>query len=121
MWYLYNCYVILYNWCLCICINDNDLFLSQNNFGLLAVYNYVNLIIKNILVKHFFVAYNCTKDDYKLWSPTSSKDHLKISCVLGQTQVFQRRAPKANCYNGMNYDRPVQTMTCDCDTEDYTW
>lgn len=70
---------------------------------------------------YIFVAYNCTKGDYKLWSPTSSKDHLKTSCVLGQTQIFQRRAPKANCYNGMNYNRPIQTVTCDCDIEDYTW
>lgn len=76
------------------------------------------LIVK-IDLKNAF-SYNCTKKDYKFWSPTTSKDHLKTSCVLGQTQIFQRRAPKANCYNGMNYDRPSQTLTCDCDIEDYT-
>ncbi|XP_050441242.1 sortilin-related receptor-like isoform X2 [Adelges cooleyi] len=76
------------------------------------------LIVK-IDLKNAF-SYNCTKDDYKFWSPSSTKNHLKTSCVLGQTQIFQRRAPKANCYNGLNYARPVQTVACDCDIEDFT-
>lgn len=80
------------------------------------------LIYFILFLKIIFVAYNCTKDDYKLWSPTSSKDHLKTSCVLGRTQIFQRKSPKSNCFSGiMNYERPIQTVTCDCDIEDYTW
>uniref|UniRef100_A0A2S2QL46 Sortilin-related receptor n=1 Tax=Sipha flava TaxID=143950 RepID=A0A2S2QL46_9HEMI len=76
------------------------------------------LIVK-IDLKNAF-SYNCTKDDYKIWTPTSSVDHLKTSCVLGQTQMFLRKAPKSNCYNGLNDDRPIQTVTCECDIEDFT-
>ncbi|XP_050528252.1 sortilin-related receptor-like isoform X2 [Daktulosphaira vitifoliae] len=76
------------------------------------------LIVKIDLRNAF--SHNCTKDDYKLWSPSSTKSNLKTSCVLGQTQVFQRRAPKANCYNGLNYARPIQTTVCDCDVDDFT-
>lgn len=93
---------------------------KRNLFEILKIPYLLNILI--CFVAFIFIAYNCTKDDYKLWSPTSSKDHLKTSCVLGRTQIFQRKSPKANCYSGiMNYERPIQTVTCDCDIEDYTW
>ncbi|XP_017764096.1 PREDICTED: sortilin-related receptor-like [Eufriesea mexicana] len=60
----------------------------------------------------------CTEDDFKFWSPTSP-DQPAMSCVLGRKETYQRRAMKANCYMGVNYDRPVKTEVCLCDYNDY--
>ncbi|XP_049874971.1 sortilin-related receptor isoform X1 [Pectinophora gossypiella] len=62
-------------------------------------------------------ARNCTNDDYKFWSP--SPPNSSVSCVLGQRDTFQRRLAHTNCYNGINYDRPVQKQVCQCSRRDY--
>ncbi|KAL0117855.1 hypothetical protein PUN28_008920 [Cardiocondyla obscurior] len=61
---------------------------------------------------------DCTEDDYKFWSP-SSIDQPVMACILGRKETYQRRAARSNCYQGVNYDRPVRLETCQCDANDY--
>lgn len=61
---------------------------------------------------------DCTKDDFKFWSPSSS-DQPVMSCVLGRKETYQRRAASVNCYTGVDYDRPIKTEICPCDFNDY--
>uniref|UniRef100_A0A1B6DW73 Sortilin-related receptor n=1 Tax=Clastoptera arizonana TaxID=38151 RepID=A0A1B6DW73_9HEMI len=74
------------------------------------------LIIKVDLKNAF--SYNCTSDDYKMWSPGSEKGP-KMACVMGKKETYQRRVPHSNCYNGENYDRPIKLESCYCDAEDF--
>ncbi|XP_043284191.1 sortilin-related receptor-like isoform X2 [Venturia canescens] len=74
------------------------------------------LIIKVDLRKVF--ERDCTPDDYKFWSPASTEHSVK-ACVLGLREVYERRAATANCYTGINYDRPVKHEICHCDLDDY--
>ncbi|KAG5337450.1 SORL protein, partial [Acromyrmex charruanus] len=74
------------------------------------------LIIK-IDLRHVFER-ECTEDDYKFWSPTSTEQPV-MACVLGRKETYQRRALRSNCYQGVNYDRPVRLETCQCDANDY--
>ncbi|KAJ2951649.1 hypothetical protein O0L34_g13807 [Tuta absoluta] len=60
---------------------------------------------------------NCTEDDYKFWSP--SPPNSTVSCVLGQRDTFQRRLAHTNCYNGINYDRPIKKQVCECSRRDF--
>ncbi|KAI5646183.1 sortilin, neurotensin receptor 3, domain-containing protein [Phthorimaea operculella] len=62
-------------------------------------------------------ARNCTEDDYKFWSP--SPPNSTVSCVLGQRDTFQRRLAHTNCYNGINYDRPIKKQVCECSRRDF--
>ncbi|XP_011301031.1 sortilin-related receptor [Fopius arisanus] len=75
------------------------------------------LIIKVDLRKVF--ERQCTKDDFKLWTPASS-DQPGMSCVLGKKETFYRRALTSNCYTGVDFDRPVRVQICPCDSMDYT-
>lgn len=75
------------------------------------------IIIKIDLFNAF--SYNCTIDDYKFWSPSSTLVGSKVPCILGITETYQRRIPHANCYNGLNYDRPVKKKVCECDRQDF--
>ena len=61
---------------------------------------------------------DCTPDDFKFWSPTSTEQPV-MACVLGRKETYQRRAATANCYTGVNYDRPVKLEICQCDISDY--
>ncbi|KAL0266712.1 UNVERIFIED_CONTAM: hypothetical protein PYX00_009183 [Menopon gallinae] len=74
------------------------------------------LIIKVDLKNAF--SYKCTPDDYKFWSPGSRTGH-KMSCILGRKEVYQRRIPHSNCYNGRDYERPIKIEVCECDAEDF--
>ncbi|XP_049769267.1 sortilin-related receptor-like [Schistocerca cancellata] len=74
------------------------------------------LIIKADLQKAF--KYNCTKDDYKFWSP--STDHVgHMPCVMGMQETFERRTPHSNCYSGRDYVRMVQMEPCGCERDDF--
>lgn len=42
-------------------------------------------------------------------------------CVLGKKQIFERRDPKAICFNGMDYNRTKSVGACLCKREDYSW
>ncbi|XP_044254445.1 sortilin-related receptor-like isoform X1 [Tribolium madens] len=76
------------------------------------------IIIKLDLIKAF--AYNCSKDDYKPWSPSQSDENRSyIPCVMGQQITYHRRMPHANCYNGENFDVPISMTPCGCDIYDY--
>lgn len=62
--------------------------------------------------------YACNKDnDYKTWSPTDGR--RGHNCLLGRKQVYERRIPHANCYNGIDYDRPVSVENCPCNRDDF--
>lgn len=61
---------------------------------------------------------DCTDDDYKFWSP-SSPDQPQMSCVLGRRETYKRRAMNVNCYQGIDYNRPVKWERCLCDANDY--
>ncbi|KAG6442485.1 hypothetical protein O3G_MSEX002361 [Manduca sexta] len=60
---------------------------------------------------------NCTADDYKFWSP--SPPNSSVSCVLGTRNIFQRRLAHTNCYNGIDYQRPVKQEVCECTRRDF--
>ncbi|KAF2366491.1 Sortilin N-terminal [Trinorchestia longiramus] len=60
----------------------------------------------------------CSKDDYKTWSPVDPLTYMP-QCLLGRYEVFEKRLPKANCYNGFNYDRPISVLNCPCSRQDY--
>ncbi|CAL4091361.1 unnamed protein product, partial [Meganyctiphanes norvegica] len=61
--------------------------------------------------------YECKKDDYKTWSPHDVLNGRK--CLLGRKEVYERRIPHTNCYNGLDYDRPISAKNCPCTREDY--
>ncbi|KAL3265395.1 hypothetical protein HHI36_009601 [Cryptolaemus montrouzieri] len=76
------------------------------------------IIIKLDLIKAF--QYNCTKDDYKSWSPSQSeRTRSYVPCIMGQQRTYQRRMAHVNCYNGLDYDSPISMEPCDCDILDY--
>uniref|UniRef100_A0A6A7G8W9 Sortilin-related receptor n=5 Tax=Hirondellea gigas TaxID=1518452 RepID=A0A6A7G8W9_9CRUS len=62
--------------------------------------------------------YKCGKDDYKPWTPSNPLTSLPW-CLLGHKEVFERRAPSSNCYNGFSYDRPISVQDCPCARQDY--
>jgi hypothetical protein len=59
----------------------------------------------------------CTHGDYSLWSPTD--EHLDRECLLGEHEEYERRNSTNCCYNGLDYERPVNTYQCNCAIEDY--
>ena len=61
--------------------------------------------------------YKCKETDYRLWSPSDALNNWK--CLLGRKDTYERRIPHANCYNGIDYDRPISTENCPCIVEDY--
>ncbi|XP_046665505.1 sortilin-related receptor-like isoform X3 [Homalodisca vitripennis] len=75
------------------------------------------LIVKVDLKNAF--TYNCTPDDYKFWSPSSGDEGVKMTCILGVKETYERRVPHSNCYNGKDYDRPIKMEVCPCDAEDF--
>lgn len=70
-----------------------------------------------------FLEYNCTKEDYKPWSPTGGfrEKKTKSICVMGEHEVFDRRIQHSNCYNGRDFERPIKKEPCFCDIEDFEW
>jgi hypothetical protein len=47
-------------------------------------------------------------------------DEVKASkCVMGKREVYRRRAPLAECYNGLDYTRPQRAEPCPCTHYDY--
>jgi len=77
------------------------------------------IIVKVDLTKVF--KRNCTDTDYKDWSPVApgEGENTKSRCILGKKEVYKRRAPSANCYNGMGFTRPSRVDTCPCNHMDY--
>ncbi|XP_045625309.2 sortilin-related receptor isoform X2 [Procambarus clarkii] len=73
-------------------------------------------IIVKVDMKSVFES-KCTVDDYKTWSPSDGRSGRM--CLLGRKQVYERRAPHKNCFNGINYDRPILVENCPCDREDF--
>ncbi|KAK7076324.1 Sortilin-related receptor [Halocaridina rubra] len=61
--------------------------------------------------------YPCNIDDYKTWSPSDGRSGRK--CLLGRKEVYERRVPHSNCFNGVDYDRPISVENCPCDRDDF--
>lgn len=74
------------------------------------------IVVKADFRKAF--AYNCTEEDYKLWSPYNP-DEPKMNCLLGRKEVYKKRVPRTKCYNGLNFDEPVKIQLCSCTLEDF--
>lgn len=74
------------------------------------------LIIKVDLRKVF--ERDCQDEDFKFWSPAAPTD-VSSTCVLGRKETYKRRSAHANCYTGVNFDRPVKIEICPCDAADY--
>ncbi|XP_013411635.1 VPS10 domain-containing receptor SorCS1 [Lingula anatina] len=56
----------------------------------------------------------CTDKNYEHWSPGG--EH---ACTLGERAVYQRRKQNADCYNGQDYERPINSSVCTCTVEDF--
>ncbi len=87
---------------------------------------FCEVLLTTILMTSIFLEYNCTDDDYKFWSPGSGplgigSDGVRVPCLLGRTETYQRRLPHSNCYNSRNYVRRVKMEVCGCDAEDFDW
>lgn len=74
------------------------------------------LIIK-VDLKNAFTS-NCTTNDYKNWAPGSQSHDTRL-CVMGKQDVYQRRLPHANCYNGPDYIRLISSKICECTSDDF--
>ncbi|KAF2902543.1 hypothetical protein ILUMI_03643 [Ignelater luminosus] len=76
-------------------------------------------IIVKLDMRHVF-EYNCSKVDYKSWSPSQNDENRSyVPCVLGKQATYTRRVPHSNCYTGLNFDRPQSLEPRDCDALDY--
>ncbi|KAK8747660.1 hypothetical protein OTU49_016520, partial [Cherax quadricarinatus] len=73
-------------------------------------------IIVKVDMKSVF-KYQCSADDYKTWSPSDGRSGH--TCLLGRKQVYERRVPRSDCFNGIDYDRPISVENCFCDREDF--
>jgi len=62
---------------------------------------------------------NCTDDDYKDWSPKAPEDGRLTKCVMGRRDVFRRRSPRADCYNGQDLTQSKRVEVCPCTHFDY--
>ncbi|XP_028406976.1 sortilin-related receptor-like isoform X2 [Dendronephthya gigantea] len=71
----------------------------------------VQVNVSNVLGKP------CNKSDYETWSAHKRGDGY--GCILGQRLEFERRKRDSVCYNGKNYDRPINTTACPCRGQDY--
>ena len=73
---------------------------------------------ENLIISLDFNALNkrpCLKDsDYETWSPFNSHH-----CVLGIKRLFLKRKSDADCVNGLEFERPMSTETCECTDEDW--
>src|SRR5699024_9501793 len=49
------------------------------------------------------------------WSPHD----FESECLLGSTQIFQRRISNHKCYNGQKFIRPSAKINCPCKANDY--
>ena len=72
--------------------------------------------------KFYFLDRACnlsSSTDYKMWSPADIPDGQR--CLLGRKDIYKRRDPKSNCYNGIDFDSPTEFRNCECQREDYEW
>ena len=61
----------------------------------------------------------CGDGDYKDWSPVAPGEGKASRCVLGRREVYRRRSPKANCYNGLEFSHRTRVEACPCSHYDY--
>nr|XP_054761024.1 sortilin-related receptor-like [Lytechinus pictus] len=59
----------------------------------------------------------CGDDDYKQWWP--GEEFPEHSCLLGRKTIYERRRVHSDCFNGRDYDRPISSVNCSCDRDDF--
>ena len=57
------------------------------------------------------------KSDYELWTPNDGRAGSK--CLMGRTVSYIRRKQEAECYNGIEFERPYLKEACTCTEDDY--
>ncbi|XP_071492134.1 sortilin-related receptor-like [Diadema antillarum] len=59
----------------------------------------------------------CQDDDYKQWWP--GEEFPEHNCLLGRKTIYERRRVHSDCFNGRDYDRPISSVNCSCDRDDF--
>mmetsp|Transcript_124552 Transcript_124552/g.248482 ORF Transcript_124552/g.248482 Transcript_124552/m.248482 type:complete len:879 (+) Transcript_124552:80-2716(+) len=62
-------------------------------------------------------AADSVSSDYETWSPADPKGSEK--CMMGKQVTFTRRKPTSECFNGEEFERPVNRKNCACTESDY--
>ncbi|CAK0863960.1 unnamed protein product [Prorocentrum cordatum] len=62
-------------------------------------------------------AADSVSSDYETWSPSDGSRSDK--CLLGAQTSYTRRKQTSACFNGMEFERPVEQKACSCTQEDY--
>ncbi|XP_064630142.1 VPS10 domain-containing receptor SorCS1-like [Lineus longissimus] len=87
---------------------------------IVSVYGHENRDAGWMIVKLDFskiLTVKCKRSDYQLWTPA---DELEgHDCILGSKITYEKRKPKAKCYNGKDYVRQINTTACQCTEDDY--
>ena len=98
--------------------------LSNKSLLAISILQFILQFSQPLLSKHYsfslFQGRACQQKDYYLWELTDLRNSSQ-HCSLGRKQKFERRLADTKCYNGYNYDRPVQVSNCLCTREDFTW
>jgi hypothetical protein len=55
--------------------------------------------------------------DYETWTPNDGR--LGQECLMGKKTTYVRRKRKAECYNGLDFERKTEVKHCDCSDDDY--
>lgn len=62
-------------------------------------------------------AADSASSDYETWSPSDGRK--KEKCILGRQVTYTRRKQASECFNGEQFERPVEKTKCECTEEDY--
>jgi len=62
-------------------------------------------------------AADSVSSDYETWTPTDGRRNDR--CVLGRQITYTRRKQTSECFNGRDFDRPVERKACACTQEDF--
>lgn len=62
-------------------------------------------------------AADSVSSDYETWTPSDGVN--KENCILGQQITYTRRKRTSQCFNTVQFERPVVKKTCECTKEDF--
>lgn len=63
-------------------------------------------------------AADSVSSDYETWSPSDGSSATD-SCLLGAQTTYTRRKQTSQCFNGIQFERPVEQKKCACTEQDY--
>eukprot|EP00118_Oscarella_pearsei_P002351 m.10303 g.10303 ORF g.10303 m.10303 type:complete len:970 (+) comp22172_c0_seq1:130-3039(+) len=55
--------------------------------------------------------------DYYDWAP--SDERVGRRCLLGESSLYKRRKAESCCFNGRDFERPINVTSCKCAAEDF--